>query len=144
MEFHGAGAPMCFIPVTQHSAWHTLGAQRASGQMADGEGPCQRETQRMWKHVVVTWSTWCGGEKDELDTELAFVKTHFENHHRMQWTVDVALMQVFRSFWRAMSCYLHPRLPLLKSFSCWEAAEGPSVSQGISLGLQGHQGPHWP
>ena len=39
-----------------------------------------------------------------------------------------------------MSCYSHPRLPLLKSFSYWEAAEGPSVSQGISLGLQGHKG----
>ena len=57
MEFLGAGSPVCFLPVTQRSARHTLGAQRASGQMADGEGPCQCETQHRWKHVVVTWST---------------------------------------------------------------------------------------
>ena len=30
-ELCGARAPMSFIPVTQHGAWHTLGAQRVSG-----------------------------------------------------------------------------------------------------------------
>lgn len=34
-----------------------------------------------------------------------------------------------------MSCYSHPRLPLLKLFSCWEAP-GAICFSGISLGLK--------
>ena len=49
-----------------------------------GRDPADGEMQCKWKRVVVTWSTCCGREKDELDTELASVEMHFENHHRMQ------------------------------------------------------------
>lgn len=69
---------MSFIPVAQHSGWHTLGAQGVSAEGTINE----------WGKDPESTLLLCGlpdvGTEDDLDTELPSVDTHLENHHRMQ------------------------------------------------------------